>query len=81
MTEFLAKLLKWLPLNLAGIIGIVQGILKVIKEILTVIINILFPIIPGEGTFEKIVLKIRDIINKIDEVVEKIKKFFLQAAN
>jgi phage-related protein len=75
------KLLKWLPLNLAGLIGIIQGIIKVIKEILTAIINILFPIIPGEGNFEKIVLKIRDIVNKVDEVVEKIKGFFLKAAN
>ena len=75
----LAKLLAWLPLNLASILGIVQGVIKLLKEILTAIVNILFPLIPGEGKFEQIVTKIRDIVNVADGWVEKIKSFLLKA--
>lgn len=72
-----AKLLSWIPVNIAGLLGIVQGVLKCIKEILTVVINILLPIIPGDK-FDDVVLKVRDIVNKIDEAVEKVKSFFLK---
>jgi hypothetical protein len=75
----LAKLLAWLPLNLASIIGIVQGVIKVLKEVLTAITNILFPLIPGDGNFEAVVIKIRSIVNTIDGALEKIKAFLLKA--
>lgn len=71
------KLLKWLPINLAGILGILQAIVKCVKEILTVIVNILFPIIP-DGKFEKVVLKVREVINKIDAILQRIKDFLLK---
>jgi hypothetical protein len=74
-----AKILAWIPLNLASVLGIVQGVIKLVKEILTAVINILFPLIPGEGNFEKIVIKVRDWVNTVDAWVEKLKGFFLKA--
>lgn len=74
--NILKKLLKWIPVNIAGILGITQAILKVIKEILTVIVNILFPIIPS-AKFKTVVTVIRGIVNKADGVVQKIKDFLL----
>ena len=75
----LAKLLAWLPLNLASVLGIVQAILKLLKEILTAIVNILFPIIPGDGKFEALVAKIRGWVNKLDDWAESVKSFLLKA--
>ncbi|MCX5657962.1 MAG: hypothetical protein NTZ48_07100 [Candidatus Omnitrophica bacterium] len=73
----LAKLLSWLPTNIAGILGIVQAVIKFIKELLTLAVNILLPVIPGDK-FDGIVIKVRDAMNKIDEGVEKIKSFLLK---
>ena len=66
----LKVLLSWLPKNIAGILGVTQAAIKAIKEILTVLANLTF--IP-QNTIDKI----REIINKVDEVVEKIKDFLL----
>ena len=75
------KLLSLIPIfnpkAIAGVLGIIQAAIKFIKEVITLIINLLFPIIP-DGKFEEIVLKVRDIINKVDEAVGKIKDFFLK---
>lgn len=78
LNKILQKLLKWIPVNLAGLLGIVQAALKCLKEILTVIVNILFPIIPSKK-FKDIVTAVRNIVNKLDEIVQKIKDFFLKA--
>ena len=74
------KILSWLSLNLASVLGIAQGVIKVIKEIATAIVNILFPLIPS-AKFQKVVLLVRNIANKADEVIQKIKSFFLSAVN
>lgn len=71
------KLIQWLYVNIAGVLGIVQAVIKALKEILTVIVNIVFPIIPS-AKFKAIVMAIRGIVNKLDEIVEKIKGFFLK---
>lgn len=71
------KLLKWLPVNLAGVLGIIQAVIKVLKELLTVVVNILFPLIPS-SKFQKIVTMVRDWVNKIDAWIESIKGFFLR---
>jgi len=71
------KLLSWLPINIAGILGIIQAIIKFIKEVLTLVVNLLLPVIPSHK-FDDIVMKVRNIMNKIDEGVEKIKNFLLK---
>ena len=70
-------LVKWIALNGASIIGMVQAVLKFVKELLTLVINILFPIIP-DGKFEQIVLKVRDFVNKADAFIEKYKGYLLK---
>jgi len=54
--------------TIAGILAIIQAIVKMIKEILTAVINATLPFIPNSK-----VQKIRDILNKVDTVLEKIK--------
>ena len=76
----LAKLLGWLPANLAGVLGIIQAVIKLIKEILTLVVDILYPIIPSKQ-FKKVIDTVRGIVNKIDEWIEGIKGFFLKTAS
>ena len=71
------KLLLWLPKNLASILGIIQAVLKLIKEILTAVVNILYPLIPS-AKFQKVVDTVRGIVNKVDEVVQRVKDFLLK---
>lgn len=71
------KLLNWIQVNLLSIFGVIQAILKLIKELCTAIVNLLFPLIPS-AKFQKIVLAVRSIVNKADEMVEKLKVFFLK---
>lgn len=73
--KIISRILKWLPLNLISILGIVQAVIKVIKELLTAIVNLIFPFVPDSGKFEKIVIATREAVNKIDEVIQKIKDF------
>lgn len=68
---------KWIKANLATIIGIVQGLLKVIKELLTGIINVFSLIIPTPVWIQT-VKAVRDFINAIDAVIEKIKAVLLK---
>lgn len=77
MGKFLLKILGWFPLGISSILGMVQAAIKFIKEVITLIINIIFPLVPDTSKFEKIVLKVRDWINKIDEIFEKVKQALL----
>ena len=73
----LAKILSWLSVNGASIIGIAQVVVKLLKEILTAIVNILFPVFPDGGSFEKTVEVIREWVNKIDDILENVKDWLL----
>ena len=70
------KVLDWLTTDFAGVLGIIQAVIKVGKEITTACVNILCPVL-GDN-FDKVVYKIRDVFNKADEVVEKVKSFLLK---
>ncbi len=72
----MVKILQWLGKNSASILGITQAVLKCLKEILTALVN-LFSILNLDKA-QEVVEKIRAIINKIDEIVEKSKNFFLE---
>ena len=80
MDALIKKLVAWLPTNLAAVLGILQAILKFIKETLTLAIDIIAPIIPGDND-DVIIKKIRDIVNLVDEWVEKIKSFLLSVGS
>ena len=73
----MSPLMKWIALNGASIIGMVQAVLKFLKELLTLVVNVLFPIIP-DGKFEQVILNVRDIVNKVDAFVEKIKGYLIK---
>lgn len=70
------KITDWIRLNLVSILGLIQSVIKVFKEIVTAIVNILFPLIPSLK-FQSVVMKIREIINSVDEWIERIKLWIL----
>jgi hypothetical protein len=73
----IVKVVEWLRANLASILGIAQAVVKLLKELLTAIVNILFPLFPDNGSFEKTVLVVRGWVEKIDAILEKIKLWLL----
>ena len=77
MKDFLMKVLRWVPVNLAGILGIVQAFIKFFKEVLTACVNILFPVLP-DGVWETVVLKARAFVEKADVFVQKVKEWLLK---
>jgi phage-related protein len=76
----IGRILAILPLSLSSLIGIIQTVIKLIKEIITLIVNLLFPLFPDGGKFEKTVLKIRSIVDKFDAMWEVVKKLLLSVA-
>jgi hypothetical protein len=77
MIAFILRILKWIPLNIVSLLGIVQAVIKLFKEIITSIVNIIFPFTPDAGKFEKAILAIRAFIDKFDEWIEKGKVWLL----
>jgi hypothetical protein len=73
----MAKLLTWLAVNGASVLGIVQAVLKFSKELVTALINLLSIVAPAHKA-QALVLKARDIIEKIDSVVEAYKKYLIK---
>ena len=71
------KLITWFMLHGASVLAVVQVVLKFIKEVLTACVNILYPIIPSDK-FKAIVEKVRGIVNMVDDLVEKGKKFLVK---
>jgi hypothetical protein len=78
MSALIMRIIGTLPLTIGSIMGIAQVAIKFIKEVLTLCVNLLFPLFPDGGAFENTVLKIRNIINKADLFVEKIKQMLLK---
>jgi len=70
------KILTWLRMNGASILGITQAVIKALKELLTAVVNLISIFIPAISA-QKIVEVVRDILNTIDEWVEKIKETLL----
>jgi len=68
------RVISWIRLNGAALIGILQGIIKVIKELLTLIVD-LISLILGHSIGQVIVDKVRDICNMLDGLLEKAKSF------
>jgi hypothetical protein len=67
------KILTWIKVNIATILGTFQAALKALKEILTGIINLLSILIPT-STAQIAVEKAREIVNIVDGWVENIKE-------
>jgi hypothetical protein len=73
----MAKILTWLAVNGASVIGMVQAVLKFVKELATAIIN-LTSILAPEGKAQDLVIKVRGIVEKVDAFVEKYKSYILK---
>ena len=71
-----AKLLKWLPVNITAILGILQAIIKFCKEVCTLLLDIIAPLIPGTGD-DTAIAKVRDFFNMLDGWIQKVKDFLL----
>lgn len=68
----IGKIISWIMLNGASILGMVQAVVKAVKEILTAVVNLLSIFIPSDK-IEGMVMTVRNILNKIDEWIEVIK--------
>jgi len=68
----ITKIIAWVALNGATLLGVLQAIVKAIKELLTGVVNLISLFIPAEVA-ENAVRVVRDILNKIDEWIEVIK--------
>ena len=71
------KILTWIKSNGATVVATLQAALKAVKEILTGVVNLLQIVLPVSSA-QVIVTKIRDVINGIDGLLEKIKDWLLQ---
>jgi phage-related protein len=70
------KIIKWLLVNGATVLGVLQAIVKMIKELVTGVVNVLSIFMPLE-TAEKLVETLRGLINKVDSILEWIKEKLL----
>ena len=76
ITEYLMKLVKWIPKNAGAIVGIVQTVVEFIRELCMLVARIICPIIPGDAD-EKIVAKIREVAEILLGFLEKAKNWLL----
>jgi ACT domain-containing protein len=72
----ITKILTWIRMNGASVLGSLQLVIKAIKEAATAVVNILSIFMPALAA-EKIILKIRSVGEAIDGVIEKIKAWLL----
>jgi len=70
----MTKIITWILANGATLLGCLQAIVKAIKELLTGVVNLLSLFIPKE-TAEKTVTIVRNTMNFIDEIIEKVKGY------
>lgn len=70
------KIWSWIKMNIATILGTAQLLVKALKELLTAIINVLSIFFPVIAT-EKFIMATRDILNKLDEWIEKAKPYLI----
>ena len=73
----MSKVISWVLVNGATLLGCVQALIKAIKELLTGIVNLLSLFMTEEAA-EKVVATVRNFMNMIDEFIEKIKGHFIK---
>lgn len=70
------KIFTWIKVNIATLLAAVQLLVKVLKELLTAIVNVLSIFFPAVAA-EKLVMKIRNILNVIDDAITSIKDMLI----
>ncbi|MDI6606280.1 MAG: hypothetical protein QME65_03955 [Candidatus Omnitrophota bacterium] len=73
------KIISWILANGATLLGLLQAIVKAIKELLTGVVNLISLFMP-QASANKAVEVVRNIMNKIDEIIEIVKGYLLKAA-
>ena len=77
--SFLSRFVKWIPMNIMTILGVVRAVVKLIKEFATGLCNVLFPMFnPETNSFAKFVMRVRDFFNGLDAWLEKAQAFLLK---
>lgn len=73
----MGKIITWILVNGATVLGLLQSIIKALKELATGVVNLLSLIMPN-STAALVVEKVRAVFNYIDEVIEKIKEYLIK---
>lgn len=73
---YLNKLIKYVPKNIGGILGIIQAVLSFVREVCMLAARLICPIIPGDQD-DKVVAFIDKLAGKISSVIEKVKNWLL----
>jgi len=72
----MGKIITWVLVNGATLLGCLQAVIKAIKELLTGVVNLLSIFMPQIAA-QKGVEVIRNILNSIDDIIEKAKGYLL----
>jgi len=72
----MGKIITWVLVNGATLLGCLQAVIKAIKELLTGVVNLLSIFMPQIAA-QKGVEIIRNILNSIDDIIEKAKGYLL----
>ena len=73
----MTKIITWVMVNGATLLGCLQAIIKAIKELLTGVVNLISLFIP-QAASAKLVKIVRGTLNKIDELIEKLKGYLVK---
>ncbi len=73
----IAKIISWVMLNGATLLGCLQAVIKAIKELLTGVINLISIFIPGIVA-QKWIDAVRGVLNLIDDWIEKLKGYLIK---
>ena len=69
----MTKIISWVLLNGATLLGCLQAVVKAIKELLTGVVNLVSIFLPSFAS-KKVVETVRNVMNQIDDFIER--KFF-----
>lgn len=71
------KIITWVMVNGATLLGLVQAIIKALKELLTGVVNLLSLFMPA-ATSAKAVEAVRGALNVVDDFIEKFKTYLVK---
>ena len=73
----MTKIITWVMVNGATLLGVLQAIVKAIKELLTGIVNLLSLFMTVDAA-EASVKTVRAAMNWVDDILEKIKSYLVR---
>ena len=77
MSALITKIVTWVLANGATLLGIIQSLVKAVKELLTGVVNLISLILSKELAASW-VDAVRNALNVVDEVIEKLKGYLLK---